>query len=145
MDFLNELVGFIIVLFALLFPLFKRLLSKKKENVQETQEEEDMHSLPQTLHMSSESEPKSFQKPFVPFHVSPFKSSLETYHPQSTIEGRQLTPQVDPHFEELTLNERFRRKKKFTQHPSNYLKQQLQRYPEEQKMVIYSEIFSRKG
>lgn len=140
MAWVNELIGFIIVLFALLFPLIQKLLLKKSQKkkplepvVKEEKKKRRAEGQPPVRHTA--------QRVVVPEYA--FHPSLEERSLDSSIEKRVLPTHIEPHFKQSVVSSAFMVsaiRQLETTRPNPLIHVLLKKHPL-QSMVIASEVF----
>ena len=104
-NYLNEIIGILIVLFIFFFPFLQRLLLKRH-----VQQEEERAQLPPPP------VPRRFKTPHTPPVVTErlfkegeyeFHSQLEEYKKKTAIEGRHIGTRVNPHFDDDVTSSAF--------------------------------------
>ncbi|MCB1181129.1 MAG: hypothetical protein KDK55_03795 [Chlamydiia bacterium] len=158
-DFFNEIIGLLIVLFAILFPVIRRILierKKRKYPEQYKKEQEEAERLYQEMLDSMQIEKKVVQTkdafsskeppPISHRLVRPeyeFHSEIEGKRRLSEIETRALETQKAPQFKETVVSPAF---VPFTPTGNRRRKKHLQALigkGDVRKLVIYSEIFGK--
>ncbi len=142
MDWLNEVVGFIIVLFVLLFPLLRKLLVdlKKQQKASQQEEEEEVPPFqPQRVQPG-----KSYAQPPKTSGLVrrdfDFQASLEERTFDSEIADRQLESKVNPKFKKRIVSQAFILEKLQRGEKVDPLSALVHQRKSTQAMVILSEI-----
>ncbi len=127
---MNELIGILIVLFIIFFPILQRILLKRHLKQQPRPREE----IP--LPKKAKAAPKRVvTERLMKEEAYEFHSKIEDYQKKTAIEGRHLKIQETPHFKEEVTSQAFVTKKKV-------MKRSHKLMPDVQ-MVIDYEIFSK--
>lgn len=141
MNWFNELIGFLIVLFALLFPLIQKLLLKKSQKKQApppiSRDHEDEEA-PFTGRL-----PERYTTQRIVGQNFEFHPALEERVLDTSIEKRSFETKIAPHFKESVLSQAFmagamRHLEKEKPNPLIHI---LLKKDPLQSMVIASEVF----
>ncbi|NGX61728.1 MAG: hypothetical protein K940chlam9_01217 [Chlamydiae bacterium] len=147
MNWIGELVGFLIVFFVFLFPLFRKILIDKKakageeftseeeELEEELEEEEELSPLPPPTKESHYETQRLVKRDYA------LESELEERELISSVEKRHLKSKVKPEFKERLVSDVFLLETPQKRKPKAHSIQELiKKKPPLQAMVILKEI-----
>lgn len=153
MEWFNELIGFLIIIFLFLFPLFRKWLvarHKKKypqehkqdqEQLQEIEEEEEI--LVEYPLSKQEATKKRYTTQRLVKKDYEFLSEVEKRELESKIEARHLETKVSPKFKDRIVSQAFLLTPLEEEKRKNPITVITQKYSPQQTMVILSEILGR--
>lgn len=131
----EEIIGFLIIIFAFIVPLLRKLLGDKKK-VEREEEVVEVEPPPPPLQVRERPMTERLVKRDYDFHTKMEDREYDTH-----IEDRELEELEDPEFKERIVSQAFIIEKKRKKGQAHFIDQVVKSRDPGQAMVILSEIF----